>query len=241
MAMPLQQGSEAGVQGAQEAGNWTLVQVVVVTVLALVAFGSLVGHIFEWIRSRRIAKEMAAKLDNTVAELGVQQDRAESLEKALGRREAFIQRNVLSGPEAYSAASPECCQCTQCTQASPHEGDNNEFFAIGSEDEDDNSDGQSEAGESNAKSEESWPRVVGDDQAEAPLPVELEEDASRVYHEHSDSSPRESLRAQLDRYWQKNSLEAHPEDVLKQAEGGELTEVEIAVAEAGHGGKQNGD
>ncbi|KAK3290690.1 uncharacterized protein B0H64DRAFT_478991 [Chaetomium fimeti] len=73
---------------------------------------------------------MAAKVDSAMAELGLQMNRAELLTQELNRRDTFISRNTLRGPEAYSAAAPEA-----------HPG----LFVVGSDDEGDSSDSDSDS------------------------------------------------------------------------------------------------
>ncbi|KAH6847327.1 hypothetical protein B0I37DRAFT_430806 [Chaetomium sp. MPI-CAGE-AT-0009] len=72
---------------------------------------------------------MAAIVDSVVAELGLQRTRAELLTRELNRRDTFISRNTLRGPEAYSAAAPET---------------NPGLFVVGSDNEGDSSDSDSD-------------------------------------------------------------------------------------------------
>ncbi|KAK4150113.1 hypothetical protein C8A00DRAFT_37300 [Chaetomidium leptoderma] len=57
---------------------------------------------------KRAAKKRAADSERAAAELGAQhQGQVTTLASELSRRDAFIQRNVLSGPDAYSATPLE--------------------------------------------------------------------------------------------------------------------------------------
>jgi hypothetical protein len=105
----------------------------------LVLLAALLTSVVSIWKTKRRTKQMAAELDNAMAELGAERKRAASLDGRLRRQQAFIDRNVLAGPEAYSAASPEVCP-TRPSDSSPDEAPNDDLFVVGSHDE--SSDGE---------------------------------------------------------------------------------------------------
>lgn len=87
---------------------------ITVSVLGVMGFAVVVASVAESIKSRRRAREFAGKLDNAVAELGIERSHTISLRHELRRRDSFIDRNILKGPEAVSVAPlqgrPTLCQ-----------------------------------------------------------------------------------------------------------------------------------
>lgn len=110
----------------QKTGSWGTPQIIAVSVLGAVACAALFASLIGRIRANKIS----AELDNTAAELGVQQERASSLEKELIKRDVFIMRNVLKGPEAYAFPEP------RPRQSRPAE-DHDDRFTVGSDDDSD--------------------------------------------------------------------------------------------------------
>ncbi|KAK4100379.1 hypothetical protein N658DRAFT_497375 [Parathielavia hyrcaniae] len=94
-------------QGVGTTAGWDTTATILLLTIWNRGFGRLLRNILSARKATRRAKQTAADLDSAVAELGAQRSRAASLERRLSRQEAFIERNVLAGPEAYSAASPE--------------------------------------------------------------------------------------------------------------------------------------
>lgn len=84
-------------------GGWGTAEVLLIVLTGVVAFAALLAYGIAQFRTSK----MAAALDNATAELGVQRDKIVNLEHDVRRRDMFIARNVINGPEAYSAAHPE--------------------------------------------------------------------------------------------------------------------------------------
>jgi hypothetical protein len=135
MAAPTPKTVGAYAREAKETKGWNA-EIVLVSVFGAVFLASLVSVVVIFWKTKRKAKQMATGLDNAMAELGAQKNRAASLERRLKRQEAFIDRNVLGGPEAYSVASPELCP-RQPSHPGPDEAPTDHLFVVGSDDEDD--------------------------------------------------------------------------------------------------------
>jgi hypothetical protein len=143
----------------EEAAGWTTKHIIVVGVVSIVAFLALLASLVFNLRGRKKVKDMAASLGNAVAELGLQKNRAVSLERELGRRDAFIDRNVLEGPDAYSSASPaawpnESGRPKGSTSARPDEARAG-LFVVGNDDESDGDSGD-DSDDSDAGSGSTW-------------------------------------------------------------------------------------
>ena len=109
--------------------------VIMVRVFGIVALGALLTSVVSIAKSRRRVNEMAADLDNTRAELGVQRDRASSLQRTLNIRDAFIELNFVNGPEAHLAAAFGNGS-KRGRDSHPDEADDG-LFVVGSDDESD--------------------------------------------------------------------------------------------------------
>ena len=145
-ALPLQT-TELSAQDMKGTAGWTTTHIIVVGVVGVVACLALLTSLIVNLRGRRRVKDMAANLGNAVAELGLQRDRAVSLERELDRRDAFIDRNVLEGPEAFSVVFPaawpnESSRPKESTSACPDEA-RADLFVVGDDDESNGSDSNS--------------------------------------------------------------------------------------------------
>lgn len=129
-----------------------MLAIILLTLSGAATCAALLASVIVSLNSRRRAKQMAASLDIAVAELGAQQAQAASLKRQLNRREAFIDRNILEGPEAYSRAPPEGRSQQSCGypvgEAPPH------LFVVGSDDESDG--GESENDSNRDDDENRW-------------------------------------------------------------------------------------
>jgi hypothetical protein len=114
--------------------DWSAEQIILVSVSLLVALAALVASAVAITDARMRARETAADLEKTAAELGVQREAASALERSLRCRDAFIDRNVLlaGGPEGFSAAAPEVEP--ELVGSMPWLGDGGgEVFVVGSD------------------------------------------------------------------------------------------------------------
>lgn len=246
---PIAHSRDAASFSIQGATSWTAVQIAVVTMLAVLTVGALIVSVIGASRTRRTTRAIEA-------ELGVQRGRAASLERELGRREAFIERNILSGPEAFSAATPENSEVYQ--KKSTRDAGHHDVFVVGSDEESDDDkalrairvilDGSPPAfaptpmsvvrvRPSEIKTITVRPRSVqsskinplDDDTAklDSPLPSE-----GHDFQEGHKGRPGENLQDQLDRYWKNNTPGMSLADELMLVDEGNLSEVDMSDAEA---------
>ncbi|KAK4249996.1 hypothetical protein C7999DRAFT_12209 [Corynascus novoguineensis] len=87
-----------------EVQGWSAAQIVTVGVFNAATFAALLAIVCDSLGLWQRARETVGKLDNAVAELGVQQGRFTELQQEVNRRDAFISRNLLEGSEAVAAA-----------------------------------------------------------------------------------------------------------------------------------------
>jgi hypothetical protein len=176
-ALPLQT-TELSAQDMQGTAGWTTTHIIVVGMVGIVACLALLASLVINLRGRRRVKDMAANLGNAVAELGLQRGRAVSLERELGRRDAFIDRNVLEGPDAYSVVSPaawpnESSRPKESTSACPDEG-RAALFVAGDDDESNGSDSDSDSGDDSDARSAWWVETLpggSSDTPRSPTPV----------------------------------------------------------------------
>jgi hypothetical protein len=133
----------ASAQEVEETRGWDAAQIFLVSMFGIVILAALLTSVVSLWKTKRRTKQMAAELDNAMAELGAERKRAASLDGRLRRQQAFIDRNVLAGPEAYSAASPEVYP-KQSSNPGPNETHSDDLFVVGSDDESSDGDGDDE-------------------------------------------------------------------------------------------------
>ncbi|AEO59954.1 hypothetical protein MYCTH_2112081 [Thermothelomyces thermophilus ATCC 42464] len=239
----------------QTVQSWSETQIITVSVLGAIAFAAVVASVVEILKSRKRARDFAGKLDNAVAEVGVEQSRTISLQQELSRREVFIDRNILKGPGAVSAAPYEECP-KQCQEYRP------EFAldgasALGSDDknsdrdDDDHDDGVGEGG----LSAETTPDVAVDavQSCTAMLAVrDCQVSRDDLCHRASMKEARENRyvwtrpqqgepQAQIDRSWESNTIENTQEESPRAAENKVPTEVGTAATEVDRNGAGRDD
>ncbi|KAL2166065.1 hypothetical protein VTG60DRAFT_3321 [Thermothelomyces hinnuleus] len=257
---------------------------ITVSVLGVIAFVAVVSSIVESLRSRKRARDFVGKLDNAVAELGVERSRTISLQQELSRREAFIDRNMLMGPEAVSAAPFEECP-TQCEEYRP-EFALDSASALGSDDgnsdrdDDDHDDGVGEGGLSAEITPDVAVKAVQSCTAMSAVRVrpdqiktialvpkgwqirehELETVVSQdcqvpLYDLWARANTKEARedryvrnrpqqgdpQAQIDRYWESNTIENAQEESPRPAANKVPTEVGTAATEVDRNGAGSDD
>ncbi|KAK4031209.1 hypothetical protein C8A01DRAFT_21540 [Parachaetomium inaequale] len=222
----------------QEATGWGATPIILASVLAAVLFASIVGSL----SMRKRAKVMAADLETAMAELGVQQGRAVSLQQELNRRDAFIDRNVIQGPDVYSAAPP-----IRSRDPVPEEV-HSDPFAVGSDEEssdEESSDEESSDEESSEDESDDSDRSDDDESAESRTTVtpDCQLPKDDLWHEvKMEESPedqsswslpqRDDSQAQVGSYWGEDTAELLPQGVAPSLVAGEgPAEVETTTTE----------
>ncbi|KAK3903738.1 hypothetical protein C8A05DRAFT_32509 [Staphylotrichum tortipilum] len=116
--------------------DWSPQQILLVSVFGIVAFAALLASLVAIMDARMRTKEMAADLEKALAELGVQREAASALERSLRCRDAFIDRNVLEGPEVFSAGAPEAAGPEPAFPSRLEEDDaGSDLFVVGCDEE----------------------------------------------------------------------------------------------------------
>lgn len=87
-----------------EVQGWSAAQIATVGVFSAATFAALLAIVYDSLKLWQRARETADKLDNAVAELGVQHGRFTEPQQEVNRRDAFISRNLLEGSKAVAAA-----------------------------------------------------------------------------------------------------------------------------------------
>ena len=109
MALP-RQAVAASTAKVQQMAGWSPMEIFMVSLFAVVVSGTLLASVVRNLNSRRrageMAAELAAELDNVMAELGVRQDQASGHQRNPSRGEESIALNTLDVPEGHLAKPP---------------------------------------------------------------------------------------------------------------------------------------